>query len=66
MPQKVDFGRYLQTVALKLFSQLLYALSTFQLFINENSNGTLNPKMPQTDEFYSFITEVEKTFYFCD
>ena len=63
MPQKVDFGRYLQTVALKLFSQLLYALSTFQLFINENSNGT---PMPQTDEFYGFITQVEKTFYFCD
>ena len=50
----------------KLFSQLLYASSTFQLFVNENSNGTPNPKMPQTDEFFGFITEVEKTFYFCD
>ena len=49
-----------------LFSQLLYTLSTFKLFINDNSNGTLNPKMPQTDEFYGFTTEVEKTFYCCD
>ena len=49
-----------------MFSQLLYALSTFQLFINENSNCNPNPKMQQTDEFDGSITEVENTFYFCD
>ena len=46
---KPNFKRVLKTFYVlkgnfKLFSQLLYALSTFQLFINEISNGTLTPK----------------------
>ena len=41
-------------------------MSTFQLFINENSNRTPKPKMPQTDEFYGFIKSRKQSTFVID